>query len=300
MIGLYDRVDFRFHVNYHSFGELLLYSFGYQVNTPSADDPIFVALSGTDQKPAIDGFNPGVGADLYTTNGETTDFAHAMRNTLAWTPELGDGPHDDGFVFPDKEGQVQSEFSKTLPFALVVAQVGRSTPTTPSPTRRSRSSRSTSTSPSIDPQKSLEPDERLPVRVLVQRRQPAGADPRQARHDGDGHADPVIVALLDQRRADADGTDGGVGRRRPLRRAGRRLLPHRPRHGHRRGRGPKRARSGSPVAVRPATRSPSRWSSARRRTCWWSRPRTTSGTSNEPAVCLGDGTELPLATTPTR
>ena len=121
MIALYDQVDFRFHVNYHSFGELLLYSFGFQVNTPSADDPIYVALSGTDTKPAIDGFNPGVGADLYTTNGETTDFAHARQDTLAWTPELGDGPHDDGFVFPDKEGQVQSEFAKTLPFALDVA-----------------------------------------------------------------------------------------------------------------------------------------------------------------------------------
>ncbi len=122
LIGLYDQVDFRFHVNYHSFGELLLYTFGFQVNSPSADDPIYVALSGTDQKPAIDGFNPGVGADLYTTNGETTDYAHATRGALAWTPELGDGPHDDGFVFPDKEGQVQSEFSKTLPFALSVAK----------------------------------------------------------------------------------------------------------------------------------------------------------------------------------
>ncbi|HET6685270.1 MAG TPA: M14 family zinc carboxypeptidase [Jiangellaceae bacterium] len=122
MIGLYDRVDFNFHVNYHSFGELLLYTFGHQVNTPSADDPIYVALSGTDAKPAIDGFNPGVGADLYTTNGETTDFAHAMGGALAWTPELGDGPHDDGFVFPDKEGNVQHEFSKNLPFALSVAQ----------------------------------------------------------------------------------------------------------------------------------------------------------------------------------
>ena len=122
MIALYDQVDFRFHVNYHSFGELLLYTFGFQVNTPSADDPIYVALSGTDTKPAIDGFNPGVGADLYTTNGETTDFAHADRGALAWTPELGDGPHDDGFVFPDKEGQVQSEFAKTLPFALDVAR----------------------------------------------------------------------------------------------------------------------------------------------------------------------------------
>ena len=121
MMGLYNRVNFRFHVNYHSFGELLLYTFGFQVNTPSADDPIYVALSGTDAKPAIDGYNPGVGADLYTTNGETTDFGHALHNTLAWTPELGDGPDDDGFVFPDKEGQVQAEFSRNLPFALDVA-----------------------------------------------------------------------------------------------------------------------------------------------------------------------------------
>lgn len=122
MVSLYEAVDFRFHVNYHSFGELLLYTFGHQVNTPSADDPIYVALSGTDAKPAIDGYNPGVGADLYTTNGETTDYAHAAHGTLAWTPELGDGPHDDGFVFPDKEGQVQGEFAKNLPFALDVAR----------------------------------------------------------------------------------------------------------------------------------------------------------------------------------
>ena len=62
-----------------------------------------------------------MGADLYTTNGETTDFAHALGGAGV-DPELGDGPHDDGFVFPDKEGQVQAEFSKNLPFALSVAQ----------------------------------------------------------------------------------------------------------------------------------------------------------------------------------
>ena len=108
------------------------------MNTPSADDPIYVALSGTDTKPAIDGFNPGVGADLYTTNGETTDFAHADRGALAWTPELGDGPHDDGFVFPDKEGQVQSEFAKTLPL-LSTSRARLPTPTPGlSPEDRSR------------------------------------------------------------------------------------------------------------------------------------------------------------------
>jgi Zinc carboxypeptidase len=122
MQGLLDRLQFKFMVNYHSYGQLLLYSFGWQVQTPSADGPIFLALSGTDANPAIPGFDPGVGADLYTTNGETTDYAHAKANTLAWTPELGEGTPGNGFVFPDDEGLIQDEFLKNLPFALDVAK----------------------------------------------------------------------------------------------------------------------------------------------------------------------------------
>jgi hypothetical protein len=51
-------------VTYHSYGELLLYMWGFQRHTPTADDPIYVALSGTDAKPAIERYDPGVGADL--------------------------------------------------------------------------------------------------------------------------------------------------------------------------------------------------------------------------------------------
>ena len=128
MIGLYDMIaagplghEFAFQVNYHSFGRLLLYTQGWQVQTPSGDDPIYIALSGTDKKPAIQKFDPGVGADLYITNGETTDWAHNQRGTLAWTPELSEGPNGDGFVFPDSEGAVQGEFQRLLPFSLDVA-----------------------------------------------------------------------------------------------------------------------------------------------------------------------------------
>ncbi len=120
--GLLDRLKAKFLVNYHSYANLLLYSFGWQVQTPSTDDPIFVALSGTDANPAIPGFNPGVGADLYTTNGETTDYAHAKAKTLAWTPELGEGTPGNGFVFPDDEGLIQQEYLNNLPFALDVAK----------------------------------------------------------------------------------------------------------------------------------------------------------------------------------
>jgi hypothetical protein len=111
-----------FMVNYHSYGNLLLSTFGWQVQQPSADDPIYIALQGTDAKPAIAGFDPGVGADLYVTNGETTDYAHAVAGTIAWTPELGEGIAGNGFVFPDDEALIQAEFDKNLPFALDVAK----------------------------------------------------------------------------------------------------------------------------------------------------------------------------------
>ena len=76
-------------MNYHSLRPWLLYPEGWQISTPSADDPIYFALSGNLDNPAIDGFQPGLSSDvLYVTNGETTDYAHVNAKTLAWTPEL--------------------------------------------------------------------------------------------------------------------------------------------------------------------------------------------------------------------
>lgn len=123
MISLFDRADFSFQINWHSFGQWLLYAEGWQTGTPTADDPIYYALSGNRDNPAIPDFEPGLSSDvLYVTNGETTDYAHAERGTLGWTPELGEGDDDGGFVFPDDEAQVQAEFERVLPYALDVAK----------------------------------------------------------------------------------------------------------------------------------------------------------------------------------
>jgi hypothetical protein len=125
MKGLLDRIGFAFQVNYHSVGEWLLYAEGWQIAAPTADDPIYFALSGNLDEPAISNFHPGVSSDvLYVTNGETTDYAHAATGALAWTPELGDGcpATDCGFVFPDNEQAVQEEFERNLPFARSVAE----------------------------------------------------------------------------------------------------------------------------------------------------------------------------------
>jgi Zinc carboxypeptidase/Immune inhibitor A-like, MAM domain len=123
MQGLIDRVKPRFQSNLHSFGQWLLYPQGWQVGTPDADNPLYVALGGTDADPAIKGFNPGQSADtLYVTNGETTDYADTNAGTVAYTPELGEGVPGAGFVFPDDEELIQAEFEKTLPFHLGLAR----------------------------------------------------------------------------------------------------------------------------------------------------------------------------------
>ena len=114
--------DAEFQVNYHSYGPLLLYPDGWQIDTTTADDPIYRALSGDEERPAVKGTDPGLGAELYTTNGETTDHAHHSHGMLAWTPELSEGCGGCGFVFPDDEGLVQDEFELNLPFALDVAE----------------------------------------------------------------------------------------------------------------------------------------------------------------------------------
>ncbi len=121
--GLLDRIGFAFQVNWHSAGEWLLYAEGWQTSTPTADDPIYFALSGNLDEPAIDGFHPGLSSDvLYVTNGETTDYAHGTTGALAWTPELGEGCPGCGFVFPDDDALVQAEFERSRPFALSVAR----------------------------------------------------------------------------------------------------------------------------------------------------------------------------------
>ncbi len=151
---LMRRIGFAFQVNYHSAAELLLYGVGWQVATPSPDDLVYEAQAGDDAHPAVPGYDPDLSAELYTTNGETTEHAQMAYGTLAYTPEMStcqtasaidpdDAFEPDAcesvFSFPDSEPLVEGEFEKNLPFALAVAEsaadpghpvspVGRETP----------------------------------------------------------------------------------------------------------------------------------------------------------------------------
>lgn len=122
LVGLAARVPFRFVVNYHSFGRLLLYPIGWQEQTPTADHGIYAALAGTPVKPAVPGYKPELSADLYPTNGETASWAHGEAGALGFTVELGEGIPGSNFVFPDNEALVEQEYQLNRPFALDVAR----------------------------------------------------------------------------------------------------------------------------------------------------------------------------------
>ena len=135
--GLLARVGFEFHINYHSAAELLVYGTGWQVAPPTPDDAVYEAMAGGDANPAVPTYDPDISAELYTTNGETTEHAHSTYGTLAFTPEMAtcetaaeSVPDDEWapedctsvFIFPDDEELVQAEFEKNIPFAIATAQ----------------------------------------------------------------------------------------------------------------------------------------------------------------------------------
>jgi hypothetical protein len=122
LVNLLTRVRFSFVVNYHSYGNLLLYPVGWQIQTPSADHPVYKALAGTPTNPAVPGYHPGLSAELYVTNGETASQTHDAYGALGFTLELGEGIPGSGFLFPDNEVLVSQEYEINRPFALDVAR----------------------------------------------------------------------------------------------------------------------------------------------------------------------------------
>ena len=141
MDALMGSIDFAFMMNYHSAAELILYGTGWQVDTPTPDDIVNIALSGDDADPAIAGYDPDLSAELYITNGDTTDHAGEAYGIMAYTPELATcrtattyDPDDEygptycqengrsDFEFPDDEDLVQFEFEKNLDYALSLAE----------------------------------------------------------------------------------------------------------------------------------------------------------------------------------
>lgn len=88
--------NFTIALNNHTFGDLLLYPYGYASNQPTPDDNIFQLISGLMVEQ--NGFNNIISSDLYPAAGDSDDFMYGMLTTesggtrnkvYAMTPEIG-------------------------------------------------------------------------------------------------------------------------------------------------------------------------------------------------------------------
>ncbi|GAB3987341.1 hypothetical protein GCM10029978_105750 [Actinoallomurus acanthiterrae] len=139
-IALYKKIRPKFLLNWHSAAQLLLHGVGWQSLTRSPDDLIHDAVLGDIDHSAVPGYTPELGAQLYTTNGETDGYTESVLGTLTYTPEqstcltaVNSDPNDDWtpadcggstaqvFQFPDSEKLIQKEFEKNLPLSLDLA-----------------------------------------------------------------------------------------------------------------------------------------------------------------------------------
>ncbi|MDQ6828057.1 MAG: hypothetical protein M3081_04235 [Gemmatimonadota bacterium] len=119
-------------VSYHTYTGVVLFPPGYAHGLLPGDFSIFRALAGTDIHPAVldrfpgsnrTAYHPAPSWNLYTTNGEYTDWAYLHAGTVAFTVEATSGYENGvyyGFEFPDDEAKLQELFSENLPLALDV------------------------------------------------------------------------------------------------------------------------------------------------------------------------------------
>jgi len=86
-----ENHEFVIAFNNHSYGNLLLYPFGYQVNTPSPDHELFEAISG--EMVCENNFINQLAAELYPASGDSDDWMYIETaqkpKILAFTPEIG-------------------------------------------------------------------------------------------------------------------------------------------------------------------------------------------------------------------
>jgi len=86
-----ENHNFKIAFNNHTFGNLLLYPFGWEVNIPTPEDDIFQAISG--EMVSQNGFANSLSAELYPASGDSDDWMYTATpekdRIFAFTPEIG-------------------------------------------------------------------------------------------------------------------------------------------------------------------------------------------------------------------
>jgi hypothetical protein len=136
--NLVEEHDFTFSISYHSSSQLILYPWGYTLNS-TVDDELFVSLANqmasritNTAGSASPGYTPLQGSGLYTTSGTDDDWLYGEEGIYSFTFELY--PHwSDGLVEPavqspyngfhPREDKILPVCNDNIPAALFLAQV---------------------------------------------------------------------------------------------------------------------------------------------------------------------------------
>ena len=89
--------EFVITIYYHSYSNLIIWPFGYEYGLYTPDEHIFAAIG--EEIKSYNGYTPGPGWILYTTNGDSDDWGYGEQTlkdkNIAITVEVGG--YDDGF-----------------------------------------------------------------------------------------------------------------------------------------------------------------------------------------------------------
>lgn len=95
---LCENNEFKFAMNAHTYGNLLLFPFGYANNAPTPDHDYYLGIS--EHMVQYNGYKDQISADLYPAAGDSDDWMYAgdlgtKPKVFAFTPEIGSDA--DGF-----------------------------------------------------------------------------------------------------------------------------------------------------------------------------------------------------------
>jgi hypothetical protein len=124
--ALAERRRFVLAISYHSFGNLVLYPWGYTRHELADEQPLFAALA--DSMVRSNGYRPGNAyfGTIYTTNGELNDWLYGEvtgrkpTRTLGFTVELNSMA--EGGFWPPPE-RIAPTCTAMLPLDLFVLRI---------------------------------------------------------------------------------------------------------------------------------------------------------------------------------
>ena len=124
-----EQHDFKLALNNHSYSDLLLYPFGFDVNHPTPDDATYVAIS--DFMVSQNTMVNQLAADLYAASGDSDDWMYgetANHNKIfGFTPEIGTGSQGFWPIAGDINSLCQSMMFLNLTTAHLAGNYAKAT-----------------------------------------------------------------------------------------------------------------------------------------------------------------------------